>query len=969
MRNNTKKSVKSIFFFIVFPTILATVLFVASIFLVFIPSLETQLIDAKKEMIKELTHTAWSIFQKYDNDVEKGTLEIAEAQKRAISEVKAIRYGHENLDYFWITDMNPKMIMHPYREDLNGKDLTHIEDSNGKKIFVECAKVVKTKGFGYENYMWQYKDDENDIVPKVSYVKGFEKWGWIVGTGIYMEDVELEIKALQNKIILISLGITLILIILFGIIVWQSLKIDNRRVSAELSLLESREKYKIMVEAVIEGSLMIIEDKFVYSNRPIQDLLCFSDAEFFNLKIADVFPSSEVLAVLINEVNKLEFPQKIETLIKTKNGEFINVILHLSLFELDKKKGFTIIVNDARRDKLIEEELSKRSERIKSLANSLNIGIFKTTFERKSHFIEANSAALKIFGYANEKQLLNKNIYDLFFDEAEKREFLKELAENKSVKNKLVRLLKEDGTFSFVFVSIELIQAEEGSFSYFEGVIDDVSLQKKSEKEKDKLIYELQTSQNFLNQPIIQFASKPLKCFVDDSVARVAEIMTREKYSVIVVETRESQPLGVVTESDFKSRVVNQAIDNNTSVFEIMSAPIISVREQSLVFETILLMNKSNIRHVAIKNIRNEIKGVVSLDKLSNLQFDTHSMLVKEIKFAKSVYDLEVTYKHLPGLIKALINSGVNSESITRAITMVSDTITEKLIGFVISELGEPPVKFAFISLGSEGRKEQTLKTDQDNAIVFEDVEKESFDEVQSYFLQFSNLVCNWLNQVGYDFCLGEIMAKNPKWNQPLYSWKQQYKKWFTVANAQDIIEMNIFFDFRCIYGSKVLVDDLSSFVNQLSETHPEFFIYLAENAVNLKSQVNVFGKIVLKGGRNEKQEFDTKESMALISNYARIYALKNNIQETNTLVRLELLYQKKILHEETYNQISGGYKYLLQLRLKHQASLISMNKAPDNCINSGALSHNEISRLTQILKSLEVLKSKLSFDFKGVSA
>ena len=147
-----------------------------------------------------------------------------DAQQKAIAEIKQIRYGEEMKDYFWITDMQPNMIMHPYRSDLDGKSLNDFKDPHGKRLFVEFVNVVKKDEQGYVDYMWQWKDDSLRIVPKLSYVKLFKPWGWIIGTGIYIEDVKKEIKALTQKLIWISIGISVLIALLLLFISQQSLK-------------------------------------------------------------------------------------------------------------------------------------------------------------------------------------------------------------------------------------------------------------------------------------------------------------------------------------------------------------------------------------------------------------------------------------------------------------------------------------------------------------------------------------------------------------------------------------------------------------------------------------------------------------------------------------------------------------------------------------------------------------------------
>jgi signal transduction histidine kinase len=174
---------------IVLPSVLVILSFITLLFAVLIPTLEESLLARKREMTSELTNSAWSILAEYEKEVTDGRLTMAEAQASAIERIKYLRYGAEGKDYFWITDMHPRMVMHPYRPDLDGQELTGFTDQNGVRLFVEFATMVRERDHGYVNYVWQWKDDPDRLEAKQSYVRGFTPWGWVIGTGIYVEDV------------------------------------------------------------------------------------------------------------------------------------------------------------------------------------------------------------------------------------------------------------------------------------------------------------------------------------------------------------------------------------------------------------------------------------------------------------------------------------------------------------------------------------------------------------------------------------------------------------------------------------------------------------------------------------------------------------------------------------------------------------------------------------------------------------
>ncbi len=202
----SKKHPSGFLFRIVIPTILAIILFVSSIFTIIIPLFRNNMMNGKKEMLMELTNSAASIIDYYIDLEKQGILTRNNAQTESSAEICKMRYGINNKDYFWITDMLPKMIMHPYRQDLIGKDLTNykdVENKSGIRLFSEFVKIVETKNHGFLEYYWQWMNDPTRIGPKLSYVKGINQWGWIIGTGIYINDVEEEINRLTQKLLII----------------------------------------------------------------------------------------------------------------------------------------------------------------------------------------------------------------------------------------------------------------------------------------------------------------------------------------------------------------------------------------------------------------------------------------------------------------------------------------------------------------------------------------------------------------------------------------------------------------------------------------------------------------------------------------------------------------------------------------------------------------------------------------------
>ena len=226
----------------VLPGLLTIILFVTVIFTVALPALRNGLMQSKRNTARELTSTAWSVLDSYAKQVPQ-QLTLEEAQKRAIAQLRELRYGPEGLDYFWVNDLQPVMIMHPYRTELEGTNIAEFRDVEGKALFLEMVEVVETDGEGFVEYMWWWKDSDR-IEPKLSFVQGFEPWGWIVGTGIYIEDVQAEIAVLRRRLLLASLVILAIVVVTIAFMVWQARITERRRLRAEASLRESERKFR-----------------------------------------------------------------------------------------------------------------------------------------------------------------------------------------------------------------------------------------------------------------------------------------------------------------------------------------------------------------------------------------------------------------------------------------------------------------------------------------------------------------------------------------------------------------------------------------------------------------------------------------------------------------------------------------------------------------------------------------------------
>jgi len=475
-----------------------------------------------------------------------------------------------------------------------------------------------------------------------------------------------------------------------------------------------------------------------------------------------------------------------------------------------------------------------------------------------------------------------------------------------------------------------------------------------------------QSLQFFSNSISSVIRRNVLFCSANNSIKDAAILMKQHRCGSILIK-QEGRFIGITTDQDFRNKVVADELKISNPISDIMSSPLISIQEHSTVFEAFIKIVKAEIKHLAVINNENDAIGVISNSDLINAQGKLPFLFIKEINKAVSYKEISKKQKQLPQSISTLINEGAKAQNINNFVTAITDAILEKLITFAIDELGPPPVKFAFMVMGSEGRKEQTLKTDQDNAIIFEDVNEEELESVNAYFLKLGEHVCNMLDKTGYDFCKGNIMAKNPKWCQPVSIWKKYFKEWIYNASPEALLQISIFFDFRLGYGDSNLVNELREYLFDILGNGKGFFRYMAANTTHFRLPIGFFGNFIVESKGEFKNTFDIKKPMMLVVDFARIYALQNKISATNTMERLELLYKKNVISESDYNDISHSYSYMMNLRFINQINgIINKGEEPNNNINPKKLSRIEQQTLKEIFKKIET-RTKLQQDFFSV--
>ena len=600
------------------------------------------------------------------------------------------------------------------------------------------------------------------------------------------------------------------------------------------------------------------------------------------------------------------------------------------------------------------------------MADALTLGVFRSTWGRKATLIEVNPAVRSILGLPVTADLTGADWLERIIDPDQRAALVATLNRDKAVQNYHLGLRREDGSRVDVSLFAVLVDGESGQPLYLDGIIEDISKQTRHEQEREALIAHLQTSLFYLREPVSQAMTPALTVDMNETIARTATLMKKRQVTAAFVTGPDGALVGVATDHDFRERVVSEGLDQQSPIHTIMSAPIVSVSSTAPIYEALLRMQERDVDHLAVVDEVGKLLGAVHLRDLAHYQQSSSVIITDSIKRARSVGEIIDAHDRLPALVKAVVDSGADTRYVNRIVSSVSDAVVERLVGMAVEKLGPAPVRFAFLALGSEGREEQTLLTDQDNALLYEDPEPERAKEVADYFLKLGTLVCDWLDQVGYRYCDGGIMAKNPRWNLPRAVWRQQFSHWIHNAEAKELLELNMLFDFRCVTGEEQFARDLRAWVFDQMEEYPLFFLHFAQNALLYKPPLSVFGNLQTTTAEDGTKTLSLKEAIMPIVNFSRLYALRHRIDSTNTLDRLTELYQRGALSRESYEQMLPDYEALMRIRLRRQAVALERGEEPSNLVTLDELTSAEKARLKRLFALSSDLRKKISFDFLG---
>lgn len=468
-----------------------------------------------------------------------------------------------------------------------------------------------------------------------------------------------------------------------------------------------------------------------------------------------------------------------------------------------------------------------------------------------------------------------------------------------------------------------------------------------------------------LSTPLARLIARaPVTCRAHTPLRQALHIMHDEHIGSVVITDEAQSPEGVFTLHDLLSRVAVPQTALDSPIASVMTRDPVALSPSALAYDAALIMARHGISHVCVVEA-GRLVGVVSEGDLFALQQVGLVNLSRAIAGASSLAALAQAGGDMRRLVDRMLVQGASVAQLNQLITLLNDQIGRRVIALCAAQ-ESPSAPFTWLAFGSEGRHEQTLKTDQDNGILFVPAPGQSADAVRAQLLPFARRVNEALATVGYPLCPGGIMAGNPECCLSLSEWQARFDAWITRGEPADLLNAAIFFDFRVINGDEAPAQALGEAVRAQAATTPRFLRQMAENALANQPPLGLLRDFVVKSAGPRPRTLDLKlRGAAPFVDGARVLALTHGVAETNTLARLRALAQVGAVPADEAAAWSNAYSFVQLLRMRQHQRQGHAGEPLNNDINPDDL--NELDRriLKEAFRQARKLQARIGLDYQ----
>ncbi len=444
----------------------------------------------------------------------------------------------------------------------------------------------------------------------------------------------------------------------------------------------------------------------------------------------------------------------------------------------------------------------------------------------------------------------------------------------------------------------------------------------------------------------------------DATVREAAQLMRDYYLSSLIVDVF---PPGIITDRDLRSRVLAAGLPEDTPVSKVMSAPARTLASDRLVFEALMLMLQHRFHHIPVTE-DGRVTGIITDTDILRQQSHSPLFLPDQLRSARSLTELREYTNQVTVTVGALLDAGARISDIGQVVAVAHDALLVRLLREAEHELGPPPCPYAWLVLGSEGRYEQTLRTDQDNALVYADNAPRG---AEIYFTALAERIVESLVAVGFPRCPGNVMATNPEWRQPLSVWEGYFRRWIRLPEEEALMRVGIFFDYRRIYGDLDIDTVLRPVIEAGAKEHV-FLGRLARTALRQSPPIGFFRQFVVEKHGNTRDLIDLKErGTALIVDLARLFSLESGRAATSTLTRLHQSAGQSSLSETGAEELAEAFEYISLLRLRYQYQLIERGQEPSNQMPVSRLSKRQQRELKDAYRAVARIQESVAAAFQ----
>lgn len=470
-----------------------------------------------------------------------------------------------------------------------------------------------------------------------------------------------------------------------------------------------------------------------------------------------------------------------------------------------------------------------------------------------------------------------------------------------------------------------------------------------------------------LATPVSQLMSKRLiSALPTVSIQQAAQLMSDHNIASLAITDEHGQLVGIFTDKDCRQRVLASGTNANEAIESVMTPRPISIDQNAMVHEATIQMIRHQIKHLPVTKQGKPV-SMVTLSDLIRLQRSDPVLIINDIHRASSIDELKTISAQIPELLLQLIKQDVRADDLGRILTSVTGALTRHLIKLARQELGTEPVPFVWLAFGSQGRQDQSAKSDQDNALLLDNAATERHDD---YFKALAEFVNKGLDACGYVYCPGDIMAQNSRWRMNLKDWATTFHSWITQPSEKALMHTSIFFDMRPIYtsdGADGLFDELQNQVLSWAQDNRIFLALLTTNALGLRPPLGFLKQLVVETSGEQKDTFDIKKHGVMpITDIARIHSLAGGIKAVNTRERLLALIDKSLLSQTDGKNLLDALEFICHQRLLHQGEQLRRSQAADNHLNPNDFSQLATQQLKDAFKVVRDAQRGLKLAYQG---